>query len=79
MNDIKRIFLVVLDSCGIGYEPDAADFTEAAEIAALFSAADGAPMTEVDYTTVRHLKRVAGAKPGFVVYHTNWSATVSPA
>lgn len=26
MNDIKRIFLVVLDSCGIGYEPDAADF-----------------------------------------------------
>ena len=26
MSDIKRIFLVVLDSCGIGYEPDAADF-----------------------------------------------------
>ena len=26
MNDIKRIFLIVLDSCGIGYEPDAADF-----------------------------------------------------
>ena len=23
---MKRIFLVVLDSCGIGYEPDAADF-----------------------------------------------------
>jgi phosphopentomutase len=26
MSDIKRIFLIVLDSCGIGYEPDAADF-----------------------------------------------------
>ena len=26
MSNIKRIFLVVLDSCGIGYEPDAADF-----------------------------------------------------
>ena len=26
MSNIKRIFLIVLDSCGIGYEPDAADF-----------------------------------------------------
>ncbi len=59
-------------------EPPATDFTEAAEIAALFSAASGAPMTEVDYTTVRQLKKVPGARPGFVVYHTNYSATVSP-
>ena len=59
-------------------EPPAVDFTEAAEIAAYFSAAEGAPLTEVDYTTVRHLKRPAGAKPGFVIYHANWSATVSP-
>ncbi len=59
-------------------EPDAADFTEAASIAALFSEAAGAPMTEVDYTTVRNLKKAPGAKPGFVVYHTNWSAVVSP-
>lgn len=59
-------------------EPDAADFTEAAEIAALFSAASGAPMTEVDYTEVRNLKKAPGGKPGFVIYHHNWSATVSP-
>ncbi|MBE6605266.1 MAG: fibronectin/fibrinogen-binding protein [Ruminococcaceae bacterium] len=59
-------------------EPPAADFTEAASIAAVFSAAEGAPMTEVDYTLVRHLKRTPGAKPGFVIYHTNWSATVTP-
>lgn len=59
-------------------EPAAADFTEAAEIAALFSAAAGAPMTEVDYTLVRNLKKTPGAKPGFVIYHQNWSATVSP-
>lgn len=26
MSKTKRIFLIVLDSCGIGYEPDAADF-----------------------------------------------------
>ena len=59
-------------------EPDAADFTEAASIAALFSAAEGAPMTEVDYTLVRHLKKAQGGKPGFVIYHTNWSAVVTP-
>lgn len=59
-------------------EPAAADFTEAASIAAFYSAAAGAPLTEVDYTTVRNLKKAPGAKPGFVIYHTNWSATVSP-
>lgn len=59
-------------------EPPAEDFTEAAEIAACFSSADGAPMTEVDYTTVRHLKKPPAGKPGLVIYHTNWSATVTP-
>ena len=59
-------------------EPPAADFTEAAEIAALYSEAAGAPMTEVDYTLVRHLKKAPGGKVGLVIYHTNWSATVSP-
>lgn len=59
-------------------EPPAADFTEAASIAAIFSAADGAPQTEVDYTMVRNLKKTPGAKPGYVIYHTNWSAVVSP-
>lgn len=59
-------------------EPDAADFTEAASIAALFSAAEGAPLTEVDYTLVRNLKKAQGGKPGFVIYHTNWSAVVTP-
>ncbi len=59
-------------------EPPAEDFTEAASIAALYSAAEGAPMTEVDYTTVRNLKKAPGGKPGFVIYHTNWSAIVTP-
>ncbi|MBQ8358229.1 MAG: NFACT family protein [Clostridia bacterium] len=59
-------------------EPDANDFTEAASIAALYSAAQGAPMTEVDYTTVRQLKKAPGGALGFVIYHTNWSAIVSP-
>lgn len=59
-------------------EPPAEDFTEAASIAAIYSAAEGAPMTEVDYTNVRNLKKTPGGKPGYVIYHTNWSAVVSP-
>lgn len=59
-------------------EPPAEDFTEAASIAAIYSAVEGAPQTEVDYTTVRNLKKTPGAKPGYVIYHTNWSAIVSP-
>ena len=26
----------------------------------------------------RGVKKVSGAKPGFVIYHNNWSATVTP-
>lgn len=59
-------------------EPPAEDFTEAAMIAAYHSSlADGAMVT-VDYTKARHLKRAPGAKPGFVIYHTNYSANVIP-
>lgn len=61
-----------------GVEPDAKEFTEAAEIAAFYSKAEGAQNTEVDYTLVRNVKKPAGSKPGLVIYHTNWSAIVSP-
>ncbi len=59
-------------------EPSETDFTQAASIAAYYSAAAGAPHTEVDYTLARHVKKPSGSKPGYVIYHTNWSATVSP-
>jgi predicted ribosome quality control (RQC) complex YloA/Tae2 family protein len=32
----------------------------------------------VDYLLVRHVRKVPGAKPGFVTYHTNWTAYVTP-
>ncbi len=54
------------------------DFTEAAIIAAYHSKAGDAKHTEVDYTLVRHLKKPPNAKPGMVIYHTNWSAYVTP-
>ncbi len=61
-----------------GEEPDAVDFTEAAEIAAFYSSKKGADNIDVDYTLVRNVKKPSGSKPGFVVYGTNYSATVSP-
>ena len=63
--------------CG-GEEPPAEDFTEAAAIAAHYSKAAGGDHVPVDYLQVRHVKKVPGAKPGFVVYHTNWTAYVTP-
>ena len=61
-----------------GSEPSEKDFTEAAMIAAVHSSLSSAPMAEVDYTLARHVKKPNGAKPGFVIYHTNYSAYVKP-
>ena len=60
-----------------GEEPDAKDFTEAAEIAAYYSKAEGNNIA-VDYTNARHVKKPTGSKPGYVIYHVNWTAYVTP-
>lgn len=60
-----------------GREPTDLDFTTAAEIAAFYSKAEGDNIG-VDYTLAKHVKKPAGAKPGFVIYHTNWTAYVTP-
>ena len=62
--------------CG-GSAPDT-DMTEAAEIAALNSKAAGGDNIAVDYTQVRNIKKPAGARPGYVIYHTNQTAYVTP-
>ncbi|MBR6514323.1 MAG: NFACT family protein [Clostridia bacterium] len=59
-------------------EPPAEDFTEAAVIAATHSKASDKASVEVDYSLVKNIKKPAGAKPGFVIYHTNYSAYVTP-
>ena len=59
-------------------DPDEAVFTEAAMIAAYNSKASDGVMVPVDYLKVRQVKKPAGAKPGFVVYYTNWTAYVTP-
>ncbi len=60
-----------------GREPTDLDFTTAAEIAAYYSKAEGANIA-VDYTLAKHVKKAAGGKPGMVIYHTNWTAYVTP-
>ena len=60
-----------------GREPTDLDFTTAAEIAAYHSKAEGSNIG-VDYTLAKNVKKVTGARPGFVIYHTNWTAYVTP-
>lgn len=61
-----------------GEEPSEADYTEAAAIAAGHSKATAAPVA-VDYTRVKNIRKPAGAKPGYVIYKTNFTAFVEPA
>ena len=55
--------------------PDAT-FEEAARLAAYYSKNRGAEKAEIDYVERKFVKKVAGAKPGFVIYHTNYSMLV---
>ena len=53
-------------------------FEEAGALAAYYSAARGAGKVEIDYIQKKHVKKPAGAKPGFVVYYTNYSLIAEP-
>lgn len=67
----------VLLVCG-EEEPSEKDFTQAAEIAAFHSSAVGGQNIAVDYSLAKNIKKPAGGKPGLVIYHTNWTAYVTP-
>lgn len=60
-----------------GEEPSELDYTEAASVAAYHSKATGAPVA-VDYTRVKNIRKPTGAKPGYVIYKTNYTAFVTP-
>lgn len=53
-------------------------FEEAGRLAAYYSKGRTAPKVEIDYIQKKHVKKPAGAKPGFVVYYTNFSLMASP-
>ncbi len=53
-------------------------YEEAGRLAAYYSSGRTNPKVEIDYTERRNLKKPAGAKPGFVIYHTNYSMIAEP-
>ena len=57
--------------------PDRA-FEEAARLAAYYSKGRDQDKVEIDYVKRKEVKKPAGAKPGFVVYYTNYSMVASP-
>ena len=57
--------------------PDRA-FEEAAALAAYYSAGREQSKVDIDYVLKKEVKKPSGAKPGFVVYHTNYSMTIAP-
>ncbi len=62
-----------------GEEPSELDYTQAASIAAYHSKGRESDLVAVDYTRVKNIKKPAGAKAGFVIYKTNYTAYVKPA
>ncbi|MGN1160215.1 MAG: NFACT family protein [Lachnospiraceae bacterium] len=52
-------------------------YEEAARLAAHFSKGAAQEKIEVDYTEKKNVKKPSGAKPGFVVYYTNYSMMIS--
>lgn len=59
-------------------EPSVEDFTQAAVLAAYYSSKREGQNVEVDYTLVKNVKKPAGSAPGYVIYHQNYSAVVTP-
>lgn len=57
--------------------PDSS-FNEAGRIAAYYSTGRDQGKVDIDYVTVKHVKKPAGAVPGYVIYHTNYSMTAQP-
>ena len=53
-------------------------FEEAARLAAYYSSGREAEKVEIDYIQKKQIKKVSGAKPGFVIYHTNYSMVIEP-
>ena len=53
-------------------------FEEAGRLAAYYSSGRTAPKVEIDYIQKKHVKKTPGGKPGFVIYHTNYSLNIEP-
>lgn len=68
----------VIMKCAQDEDPDARDFTEAAQIAAYYSDERSSENVAVDYTRVKFVKKPAGSAPGHVIYTDYFTAYVRP-
>ncbi len=59
-----------------GKEPTDRTFEEAARLAAHYSKGGSSDRVEIDYLQRKNVKKPNGAKPGFVVYYTNYSMVI---
>jgi predicted ribosome quality control (RQC) complex YloA/Tae2 family protein len=66
----------VIVKMGTAIELPDRTFEEAARLAAYYSKGRGQEKVEIDYIQKKHIKKPAGAKPGFVVYYTNYSMVI---
>ena len=67
----------VIVSCG-GTKPPDDTVTQAAQLAAYYSESSGGQNIPVDVTSVKQVKKLPGAKPGMVIYHTYNTVIVNP-
>ena len=67
----------VIISCG-GTKPPDDTITQAAQLAAYYSEHCGGQNLPVDVTPVKQVKKVPGAKPGMVIYHSYNTVIVNP-
>ena len=67
----------VIISCGGATPPDNT-VTQAAQLAAYYAESGGGQNVPVDVTPVKQVKKLPGAKPGMVIYHTYHTVIVNP-
>ena len=67
----------VIISCA-GVTPPDDTITQAAQLAAYYAESTGGRNIPVDVTPVKQVKKVPGAKPGMVIYHTYRTVIVNP-
>ncbi|MFW5677708.1 MAG: NFACT RNA binding domain-containing protein, partial [Acetivibrio ethanolgignens] len=68
---------VIVKSEGKEELPDRV-FEEAGALAAYYSKNRDMDKVDVDYIQKKHVKKPNSQKPGFVIYHTNYSLTIAP-
>ena len=67
----------VIISCG-GTTPPDDTITQAAQLAAYYSETTAGQNIAVDVTPVKQVKKLPGAKPGMVIYHTYRTVIANP-